>query len=87
MRSHFDRAVHSHYVLGRVVGLVVVESRKNAMCNLFDDQLIICLALFSLPENAMGMSLHVFNVALGTTVLLIRERDGEAGFYSLCIHN
>lgn len=57
------------------------------MCNLFDDQLIICLALFSLPEDAMGMSFHVVNVALGTTVLLIRERDGEAGFYSLCIHN
>jgi len=84
--SDFDRAIHPHNVFGSIIGLVVVKTRKNAVRNLLDDQLIVGFTMFSLPENAMGMSLHVFNVALCPTVLLICERNGEAGFYSLCIH-
>jgi hypothetical protein len=86
-RSHFDRAVHAHDVFGSIVGLVVVESGKDAVRDLFDDQLIVGLALFALPENAARMPLHVLNVAFRAAVLLIGKCDGEAGFNSLCIHS
>ena len=86
-KSHFDGAIHSHNVLGGIVGFVVVKTRKNAMRNLFDDQFIVCFTLFSLPENAVWMSLHVVDVAFCTAVLFVTKRNGEAGLYLLCIHN
>lgn len=71
-------------MLGSVVGFIVIESREYAMCDLFDDQLIVGLALFALPENAVRMFFHVLYVTLGTTVLLIRKGDGKAGSDFLC---
>ena len=85
--SYFDRAIHPHNVLGSIIGLVVVKTRKNAVRNLFDDQFIVCFTMFTLPEDAMGMSLHVLDVALCAAILLVCECDGEAGFNLLCIHN
>lgn len=50
------------------------------MGDLFDDQLIVGFTLFSLPENPLRMLFHVFDVPLGTAVLLICEGDRKAGF-------
>ena len=83
---HFDGAVHAHDVLGGIVWLVVVEARKDTVRDLFNDQLIVGLALFSLPKNAARMLLHVLNVAFSAAVLLICKSDGEAGLNSLCLH-
>ena len=80
-------AIHPHNVLGSSKGLVVVEAGKDAVRDLLDDELIVTLALLALPKHAIGMAFHVFNVAFCAVVLIIREGDGEAGSYFLCVHS
>jgi hypothetical protein len=54
--------------------------------DLFDDQFVVGFALFSTPENAVGVPFHVFHVGFGAGVLVIRKGDRKAGFYFLGVH-
>jgi hypothetical protein len=64
----------------------VVEPGQNSVGDLLNNELVIRLPLFSPPENAVGVPFHVFNVALGMLILVIRKFDDEAGSYFLGIH-
>ena len=57
------------------------------MGDLLYDELVIGLAPFSPPEDAVGVPFHVFNVAPGVLVLVVSKLDDEAGTYFLCVHS
>jgi len=80
------RAIHTDNVTAGIKRISIIESGKNAVSDLFDDQFLICLSFLATPENAVRMSLHVINVGLGMIVLIVAEGDREAGSYFLCFH-
>lgn len=64
----------------------MVESRQDPVGDLLDNEFVIGLSLFSPPKNPVRVPFHVFNVALGVLVLVVRKFNDEAGTYFLSIH-
>jgi len=82
-----SRAIHPHDVFAGHEGFIVIKSRQDAVSYLLNDQLLIALALFPLPKNAVRMAFHVVYITFRTVVLLVGKSYGETGSYFLCVHS
>ena len=71
----------------RTIRIVVIEAGKDPVGYLLDDQLLVGLALFTPPEDPVGVPFHVFDIVPGVLILGFTELYGEAGLDFLCVHN
>ena len=74
-------------MFSRSKGVIIIETRQDAVCDLLDNKLLVGFTLFSLPKNAIRMPFHVLDILPCPVVLFVGKRDGEAGFYVMCLHS
>ena len=82
-----DRAIHPHDMFGSIEWLIVIEARQYAVSDLLNDQLLVRLSLFALPEDPVRMAFHVLHVTLSVVVLLVCKSNSETGLNFLCVHS
>lgn len=78
---------HAHYVLTGSIRFIIIEAGENTMGNLLDDQFVVRLALFALPEDPVRVAFHILHITFGTIVLLVRKGYRKTGSYFLSVHS
>lgn len=81
-----SHALHPDNMPAGIEWIIMVEARKNTVCDLFHHQSLICLSLFANPEYPLGMPLHIFNVSLRMKVLLLSKGNSKASLNFLSFH-